>query len=224
MTPDELTGRSRTHIVAVDDPPCALHRAVVTPFSNLRRAAMQAGFDLKVASGFRDFDRQLAIWNRKFTGENPLFDASGEVLDVATMSPDERIAGILRWSALPGASRHHWGTDCDLYDARAIEPGYQVQLSTAEFAANGPFARMSRWLDEHAAHYGFFRPFLGIRSAVQSEPWHFSFAPLAETARRALTCDVLRGALADAPLLGKDQIMAQLRPLHRRYVETIDWP
>ena len=39
----ELTGRSRTHIVELDDPPCALHRDAVQPFLDLRSAAAAAG-------------------------------------------------------------------------------------------------------------------------------------------------------------------------------------
>jgi hypothetical protein len=59
---------------------------------------------------------------------------------------------------------------------------------------------------------------------VQAEPWHFSFAPVAETARRALSPSVLRAALAAAPLQGKDQVMSRLEELHARYVAAIDWP
>ena len=118
MTPLELTGRARTHIVEVSEPPCALHAAAVTPFLNLRRAARSEGIDLVPVSSFRDFARQLAIWNAKFSGEKPLYDADGRTLEAARLAPEERIAAILRWSALPGASRHHWGTDLDLIDRK----------------------------------------------------------------------------------------------------------
>ena len=59
---------------------------------------------------------------------------------------------------------------------------------------------------------------------MQPEPWHFSFAPVAEPARRALTAGVLREALGDAPLLGKEHVLARLDELHARYVASIDWP
>ena len=39
VTPAELTGRARTHIVDVADPACALHEHAAAPFLNLRRAA-----------------------------------------------------------------------------------------------------------------------------------------------------------------------------------------
>jgi LAS superfamily LD-carboxypeptidase LdcB len=220
----ELTGRVRAHIVDVADPACALHEHALAPFLSLRRAAAADGFDLLPVSSFRDFERQLSIWNGKFTGEKPVYDAAGAELDVATLAPAERIAAILRWSALPGASRHHWGTDLDVIDRNAVPPGYRVRLVPAEFAAGGPFAAVAAWLDAHAARYGFFRPYRGVRSGVQAEPWHFSFAPVAEQARRGLTAGVLREAIDDSSLLGKDEVLAELDALHARFVANIDRP
>ena len=224
MNPRELTGQVRTHIVTVADPPCSLHVHAVVPFMNLRRAARADGFDLRPVSAFRDFDRQLAIWNGKFSGERPLHDAAGRAIEALELSAPERIAAILRWSALPGASRHHWGTDVDLIDANALAPGYRVQLTGEEYSDAGPFAPLAAWLEVHASRFGFFRPFRGVLSGVQAEPWHFSFAPVAEIARRALGPSVLKDALASATLMGKEHILARLEELHARYVAAIDWP
>ncbi|MDP8985123.1 MAG: M15 family metallopeptidase [Pseudomonadota bacterium] len=220
----ELTGQARTHTVDIAAPPCTLHVHAAAPFLNLRRAAAAAGFDLKPVSTFRDFQHQLAIWNAKFNGERPLYDASGHPLDALRLAPSERIEAILQWSALPGASRHHWGTDLDLIDANAIAPGYRVQLTAAEFSGTGPFAPLTDWLAAHAARFGFFLPFRGVRSGVQGEPWHYSFAPLAEPARRSLTPAVLRAALTAAPLAGREIVMARLEEWHSRFVAPIDWP
>lgn len=224
MNSQELTGQARTHVVTVADPPCTMHVHAVAPFVNLHRAARADGFDLRPVSGFRDFERQLAIWNGKFSGTRPLLDAAGRAIEASQLSPPERITAILRWSALPGASRHHWGTDVDLIDANAVAPGYQVQLTAQEYAESGPFARLAAWLGVHAPRFGFFRPYRGILSAVQAEPWHFSFAPVAETARRSLGPSVLRAVLESAPLMGKEQVLARLDELHARYVAAIDWP
>jgi LAS superfamily LD-carboxypeptidase LdcB len=224
VTPEELTGRSRTHIIEVTDPACGLHRHVAKPFQNMRRAALAAGLDLKPVSSFRDFDRQLAIWNGKFSGEKPLYDAAGQPLDVNRLSPTERVSAILLWSALPGASRHHWGTDLDLIDVASVAPQYRVELTPKEFAPTGPFGRLARWLEAEAGRFGFFRPYRGILSGVQPEPWHYSFAPSAENARRALSPAVLRNAIMSAPLLGREAVLGQLDELHSHYVAAIDWP
>ena len=147
MNPQELTGRARTHVVQLTAPLCVLHAEVATPFLSMRRAAQKAGFDLEAVSSFRDFDRQLAIWNGKFKGEKPTYDAQGLPLDMLRLSAADRVAAILLWSALPGASRHHWGTDLDLVDANAVSQGMQVRLTGDEFAPGGPFAPLSRWLE-----------------------------------------------------------------------------
>ena len=153
-----------------------------------------------------------------------MVDATGMALLAGEMSGPERVEAILLWSALPGASRHHWGTDIDLIDGNAIPAGYRVQLTPQEFAAPGPFAALGRWLEAHAAKFGFFRPFRGVLSGVAPEPWHFSFAPIADPARRGLTPGVLRAALEAAPLLGKEHVLARLDELHARYVAAIDLP
>jgi LAS superfamily LD-carboxypeptidase LdcB len=220
----ELTGRARTHLGDLPELQRSLNAQAIVPFVGLRREARAAGIDLYPWSAFRDFDRQLAIWNAKYAGERPVDGADGRPLDVTQLTPDARIAAILRWSALPGASRHHWGTDLDLVDRGAIPAGYRVRLVPEEFVGGGPFAPLSAWLDEHAPRFGFFRPFRGIRSGVQAEPWHFSFAPLAEPARRALSPALLRETIAAAALAGKEAVLAQLEELHARYVDSIDWP
>ncbi|GAC1299860.1 MAG: M15 family metallopeptidase [Steroidobacteraceae bacterium] len=224
MNHGELTGQSRTHIVEVGEPICALHKHVAAPFLCLRRAALADGFDVIPHSSFRDFSRQLMIWNGKYSGARPVFGARGQAIDVRGLAARERIDAILLWSALPGASRHHWGTDVDLIDRQATAPDYQVQLTAQEFAPGGPYAALNEWLGAHAERFGFFRPFRGVLSGVQPEPWHCSFAPVAEVARRALTAGVLREAIAGAALLGKAEVLARLDELHANYVAAIDWP
>jgi LAS superfamily LD-carboxypeptidase LdcB len=220
----ELTGRASTHIVDLADRNCRLHKEVVEPFLALCAAAATDEIDLVAASSFRDFERQLSIWNGKFRGERPVYDMAGEPLAILEMTPEQRVDAILVWSAVPGASRHHWGTDVDLIDRAALEPGMRVELSQAEYAAGGPFARLSKWLSRNAARHDFFRPFRGALSGVAPEPWHYSYAAVAEPARRALTAEVLREALATSPLDGKEFVLSRLAELHDRFVLRIDPP
>src|SRR6187455_2237555 len=92
FTLDQLTGRARDHLAELSDPRCTLHRLVVTPFLAMRAAAAADGIDLVAFSSFRDFDRQLAIWNGKFRGERPLQDRAGRSLNAGTLSPAGRVA------------------------------------------------------------------------------------------------------------------------------------
>jgi LAS superfamily LD-carboxypeptidase LdcB len=222
LDPLELTGRASTHVVEFAQLRCTLHPRAAEAFSEMRGAAARAGFDLTAVSGFRDFTRQVAIWNGKFRGERPLYDRGGRVLARAALRPDECVDTILLWSALPGASRHHWGSDLDVIDRAALPPGHQWHLQQREFAAGGVFARLDGWLAENLAQYGFFRPYTTDRGGVQPEPWHLSFAPLAAPALRALTPALLREAIAASAIDGRDEVLARLDALHTRYVLAVD--
>jgi LAS superfamily LD-carboxypeptidase LdcB len=225
FTPQELTGRSRSHIIDLQDPRCSLHREVVRPFLGMRAAAAADGIDLVPISSFRDFDRQLAIWNGKHRGERELRAIDGSLLDARSMDAYARTEAILHWSALPGASRHHWGTDMDVIDARAMPEGYRPQLVTEEFAADGMFARLERWLGANAAAHGFFRPYSTWRGGVQPEPWHISHAPVASAAMAQFTVEALRAALDAADVEGKAAVEALLPAIFERYVCNFDpWP
>jgi LAS superfamily LD-carboxypeptidase LdcB len=222
FTLEQLIGRDRTHLTDLSDPRCTLHKDVVRPFLAMRAAAAADGIDLVAFSSFRDFDRQLAIWNGKFRGERPMQDRAGKPLDAATMSPAEKVAAILWWSALPGASRHHWGTDFDVLDGKALPYGYQLQVVPAEYLPGGPFERLTRWLDEHMHAFGFFRPYTTDRGGVQPEPWHLSHAKVAARAQRQLSLEALKGVLAAAEIDGKAAVLDTLARYYSSYVVNVD--
>ena len=128
----EITGRARTHIVDLEQPPCGLHYEAVAAFLAMRDEARRAGLDLLPISSYRDFARQVTLWNRKWRGERPLYDRAGRALDHTSLREPDLVDAILCWSAIPGGSRHHWGSDVDVVDANAMPPGYQVQLLPSE--------------------------------------------------------------------------------------------
>jgi LAS superfamily LD-carboxypeptidase LdcB len=224
FTLDQLTGRASDHLTELSDPRCTLHKEVVAPFLAMRAAAAADGIDLVAFSSFRDFDRQLGIWNGKFRGERPMQDRDGRTLHPGSLTPAERVAAILWWSALPGASRHHWGTDFDVMDLATLPPGYRIQLVPAEYRAGGPFAKLTTWLDAHMHAFGFFRPYDTDRGGVSPEPWHLSYAPLALRAQQALSVERLREVLASVDIEGKDEVLASLGVNFRRYVLDVDEP
>jgi LAS superfamily LD-carboxypeptidase LdcB len=187
----ELTGRARTHLVQFDEPRYAIHKAVQEPFFALRDAAEKAGFALHPFSAFRDFDAQLKIWNNKFSGERPLYDQHGVAQDFASLSPEQIVDCILNWSAVPGASRHHWGCDIDVVDTARVPADYKVKLLPEESAPGGVFYDLHLWLDKNIEAFGFFRPYQKYQGGFYAEAWHLSYWPISKPALEALTLDIL---------------------------------
>lgn len=223
FTPLELTGRTRTHVVDLEQPRCTLHREAVEPFLALRDAAAGAGIDLVPVSSFRDFRRQQLIWNGKCRGERDLLDRDGRRVDPATLDQDGLVSAILLWSALPGASRHHWGTDMDVIDANAVPAG-GARLEPAEYAVGGSFSRLNDWLDENAATFGFYRPYAVDLGGVHPEPWHLSYAPLARQALAAFSRQVLEDALEAEGIDALDAVRLRLPEIVDRYVMNVAAP
>ncbi len=217
----ELTGRARTHVQEVAELGCTLHPQAASALLAMREAARREGIELQAVSGFRDFERQLAIWNGKFSGARALLSAQNLPLEATALSENERVAAILVWSALPGASRHHWGSDCDVIDRNALEPAARVELLSTDYGPGGRYARLSGWLSGHARHYGFFLPYDRDRGGVQPEPWHLSFAPVAVPALGAMSVELLTEALERAELGGREAVMAALGGLYGRYVTAV---
>jgi LAS superfamily LD-carboxypeptidase LdcB len=224
LDPEQLTGRTRTHVRELQEPHCTLHPEAARAFLALRAAAAADGLELAAASSFRDFERQLAIWNGKFAGQRALLGRDGLALDRTLMTQTEVVQAILHWSALPGASRHHWGSELDVIDRSALGHGQVAQLLPAEYAANGVFARLDRWLSQHAESHGFFRPYDRDRGGVQPEPWHLSYAPISGAALPALTIEVLADALRGVDLAGAAVVWPLLGDIHARYVQAVAAP
>lgn len=222
------TGRDTSHLCGEGDAEALgarVHRDVVAPLQALRAEARGAGFELSLVSGFRDFDRQLSIWNRKATGELAVLDSASRPIDITTLDDAALVFAILRWSALPGTSRHHWGTDLDVFDAAAAPPGYEVELVPAEVEGDGLFAPMHAWLDARIANdaaFGFFRPYDRDRGGVAPERWHLSHAPTAALFAGVLTIDVIRETVTRADMQLKETVLAHLDEIFARFVTNVN--
>lgn len=220
----QLTGRDRGHIVTFAEPRCQLHAKAAEPFLAMHAAARHAGFDLLPVSSFRDFERQRAIWNAKFRGKRPVLDRKGKPVDMPTLDEGARVQAILCWSALPGASRHHWGSDVDVADGNVIARGYTLRLEADEYRRGGPFAALSAWLAANMRRYGFYRPYASARRGVQPEPWHLSYAPIARGALAAMTTELLASTIRGNGVDGEAEILARLPEIRKRYVQDVDAP
>src|SRR5205814_8173370 len=86
--------------------------------------AKRDGIELKIDSGFRDFGHQLELWNARARGGRPIRDRRGTALEHAMLKPAEIAEAIMNWLAVPGSSRHHWGTDPDTYDGKRPRPTF----------------------------------------------------------------------------------------------------
>lgn len=199
---------------------CRVHQQVLEPLLFLEQRAASAGFILKVASSYRSFERQLLIWNNKARGLRPVLNDAGEFIDINLLSERAKVFAILRWSALPGASRHHWGTDIDVYDGSRMAADYQLQLTVAETQGDGPFAQFHRWLNDELllGNSEFFRPYAQDRGGIAPEPWHLSYAPLANLFSRQLTQEVLRQQLEQTEVELKQTLLDNLDEIYQRFI------
>ncbi len=221
LTPAQLTGREESHLVTLDDGH-RLHPEVAAAFTLLQADASAAGFELAIASSFRSYERQLAIFNGKACCQRPVHDDRGQAVDMESLGSAARLAAILRFSALPGASRHHWGTDLDVYDGAAMPAGYQLQLSPEEVAPGGIFDPLHSWLDRRmndAQSHGFYRPYAMDRGGVAVERWHLSFAPVSVGLEDVLDASILQQCWGDELLL-REEIEKDLQAVIDRYVKV----
>ncbi|WP_082014345.1 M15 family metallopeptidase [Shewanella sp. ECSMB14102] len=190
-------------------------------FLEMQAAAEQDGIALAISSGYRSFERQLTIWNAKASGKRPLLDKdSRPVSDIGALSDDELVALILLWSALPGASRHHWGTDVDLFDSAQISK-HELKLVNAEYQPQGPCYKLDLWLDERAPDFGFYRPFQAGLSGVSPERWHLSFLPKAKGFLEQFNSERLRQILDHSDITLKQGLLRRLPELVETYVRHI---
>jgi len=138
-------------------------------FIKMFYAAKNDGVNLKIISGARNFNYQKSIWEQKWNGGRMV---DGKNLATTVKDPTERAKIILKYSSMPGTSRHHWGTDMDL---NSMENKYfETTLGK----------KVYEWLCANASKYGFCQPFSALgekrKTGYQEEKWHWSYMPMAK--------------------------------------------
>ena len=115
--------------------------------------ANKQGVIIKVVSSYRNFNHQNRIWKRKYNK----FISLG-------YSPKKAVDKVKEYTAIPGTSRHHWGTDVDLSNG-------QNSLT------NSVKKKFTIWMDNNAHKYGFYRVYTNnkLRSGYNYESWHYSY-------------------------------------------------
>jgi len=201
----------------------SLHERVVGPYGELKKSAAKNGFDLRVLSGYRSFDHQVKIWNDKISGKRAILDDSSKPIVHEDFSAWEKIQAILRWTALPGTSRHHWGTDFDVYDAGALNHNYKVQLIPSEYIGDGIFSAFYSWLMESIGPSGayksyFFQPYAIDNEGIAPEPWHLSYKPVADYYEKELNINMVKKQILISNLSEKKIVLMHLEEILDRYV------
>lgn len=135
-------------------------------FIQMYDAAKKDGISLKIISATRPFHHQKSIWEAKWNGQRQV---DGKMLP-KDMEPKQKAMKILRWSSMPGTSRHHWGTDVDFND-----------LNNAYFES-GQGKKTYDWLTANAATYGFCQVYskkgANRPDGYEEEKWHWSYLPV----------------------------------------------
>jgi LAS superfamily LD-carboxypeptidase LdcB len=223
-----LTGTSNHSLIPWTGQPKGLtppliHPALKGPLDELAAKASGAGFTLAVTSAFRSYDQQLAIWNAKARGERTLLNDAGLPLLFDDLSDRDVLEAIMRWSAIPGASRHHWGTDLDIYDLKSLGADKKLELTPQEVAPSGIMGAFHLWLDglmKQQNACGFYRPYNRDRGGVAPEKWHLSYRPLAQKFDQAYTLSVFHEVISRPGLLLAEYLHDEIEEIFFRYVKN----
>lgn len=138
-------------------------------FVAMAEAALKDSIRLSIVSATRNFDYQRMIWEDKWSGKTKV---EGRKLPEWIHDAVGRALKILEYTAPPGFTRHHWGTDIDI---NSVEPEY---FETEEGK------KVYEWLKAHAPEFGFCQTYPALDEnrpeGFSEEKWHWSYAPIAD--------------------------------------------
>ncbi|MFZ4543323.1 MAG: M15 family metallopeptidase [Saprospiraceae bacterium] len=144
-----------------------LRKEALHAYFEMEKTARKAGVKLVIISATRNFQQQKRIWEKKWS--KLLSDEqSGKV---GKRIAEEKAKEILKFSSMPGSSRHHWGTDIDLNSL------------TDDYFRKGEGEKVYRWLILNAARFGFCQPYTSKkngRTGYEEEKWHWTYVPLSK--------------------------------------------
>lgn len=147
-----------------------LEKETYEAFVKMQKEAWKEGINFNIISGFRSFNYQKSIWESKWTGTRKV---NGKNLKTSIKDPALRAKTILHYSAMPGTSRHHWGTDIDIYS-----------LNNNAFASDKGL-KIYNWLKQNASRFGFCQVYSRIGNSRETgyneEKWHWSYLPKSAT-------------------------------------------
>lgn len=147
-----------------------LQKEASDAFLAMQSAALKSGIQIEAVSSYRSYDHQKRIWSNKYKR----YVSQG-------LSPKKSIQKIIKYSTIPGTSRHHWGTDLDIIDGAVTRP--KDALESMHYEGNGVYVKLKEWLVLNASSYGFFEVYTNQpnRKGFEYEPWHYSYKPMSKT-------------------------------------------
>lgn len=138
-------------------------------FVKMHDAAQKDGIKLNIISSTRNFSSQKSIWEAKWNGERLV---EGKNLATDIKDSIERARIILRFSSMPGTSRHHWGTDIDINELND------------EYFLSGSGKKEYEWLVSNAYKFGYYQPYTPKGperpNGYEEEKWHWTYLPISK--------------------------------------------
>lgn len=127
-------------------------------FAKMFDAAKKEGIQLQILSATRNFNHQKGIWTKKWN----LSKYKG-------WTNCDKVKDIMKYSSVPGTSRHHWGTDIDI---NSLDNSY---------FETGNGKKVYDWLCANASKFGFYQTYTSKtdgRTGYEEEKWHWSYFSL----------------------------------------------
>lgn len=217
-----LTGRENKELIEWQPGSGLLiHKDMKSSLQELIREGKEKGFSIQVASAYRDYEKQRTIWNAKASGKRKIYNRSEELVDFQNASPKEILEAIMSWSAIPGASRHHWGTEIDIFD-ESCRSREDLELSVKECSDH--FSKMYEWIDSKLSALPFHRPYENDLGGVAREPWHLSFTAKSIEFQNAYNIETFERNILEGDIIFKQEILQDLEPIYNQYIINVTNP
>ena len=173
-----------------------LEKETYSAFIQMKDAAEKDGIIIKLVSGFRDFYRQQMIWNNKYIKFTNEFSLDGPTA----------IKEIIKFSTIPGTSRHHWGTEIDIID-KNFENERDLLISK-KYEEGGIFNSLKKWMDKNSKRFGFYIVYDddSNRPGFEYEPWHYTYKPISDLYQREFLKLNLKSIISKTKVEGKEFI------------------
>ncbi len=164
-----------------------LHKNAYKAFTQMHASAKKDGITLVILSASRSFRHQKMIWEKKWK----------RIKKERKIPPSQTVVmtkTLLRYSAMPTTSRHHWGTEVDL------------NALYNEYFTKGQGKSVYLWLQKNATRFGFCQVYTKKGSkrmhGYEEERWHWSYLPVARSLLKSYLKQIsykeIKGFLGDS--------------------------